>query len=149
MSSSARKHTVPAIAPHGASDVHGGLLDTAEPYAGQGVRVPDEVMFGARPRDGFVPTPQGEIGRSIGVNLAAQSDPMRLRNRELLIELSTVVGHEGDDFQNPYAWTATGVLVYPSEHSTELATGIGGYGLGQTPADVALNVRSTAHALLV
>lgn len=132
-------------APHAA---HGGLLDTAEPYAGQGVRIPDESMFGAKPRDGWDGAQDAKI-RSIAVVEPMCSYPLREQNREYLYELGTVVGREGYDWQNPYVWASRGVLAYPNENSSELETGIGGVGLGQTPADVLANVRSTSHALLV
>ena len=42
--------------------------------------------------------------------------PLQQENEVLLVELSTVVGHEGTDWQNPYAWQARGVLAYPSPY---------------------------------
>lgn len=127
---------------------HGGLLDTAEPYGGQGVRVPEEIMFGALPRNGWDGAQDAKI-RTIAVVEPLATDPLRERNREYLYEMGTVMGHEGFDWQNPYVWASRGVLAYPNENSSGMETGVGGVGLGQTPADVLMNVRSTSHALLV
>lgn len=128
--------------------VHGGLLDTAEAYQGQLVVTPEESMFGAQSRQGWTPTPQDIISRGVRMNLGAQTDARAKDNREYLYELSEIVGHEGEDFQNPYAWTAPGVLQIPNAESG-LAQGIGGVRLGQTPDEVALNVAHSANIMQV
>jgi hypothetical protein len=127
---------------------YGGLLDMPEPYQGQLVVTPEERMFGAQAREGWIPTPQGAIGRGVGMNLGAQTDSRAVENREYLVELGTVVGHEGEDFQNPYAWTAPGILQIPNAESG-LAEGIGGVRLGQTPDEVALNIAHSGNVLQV
>ena len=72
-------------------------------------------------------------------------------NEVLLIELSTVYGHEGFDFQNPYAWQSTGVLAYPSA----LVPAPGGlqpnFGIdgAMTPAEVQQNIVASSHILEV
>ena len=72
--------------------------------------------------------------------------PLEGENRTLLIEMGTAMGHEGSDWQNPYAWAARGVLVYPNPASTGLSPA---YGVNDSPdpASVALNVRATAGML--
>lgn len=127
--------------------VHGGLLDTSEPYAGQAVAIPEEVMFGALPRRAWAGDQDAKL-RSPAVVDQSRNDPMHGPNRELLVELGTIVGREGYDYQNPYAWTATGVLAYPNAESG-ISSGIGGVGLGQTVKEIELNVRATAGVLQV
>lgn len=138
----------PGSAPDIDYGVHGGLLDTAEPYQGQLVTTPEEPMFGAQSRRGWIATPQDTIARGVGMNLGAQTDARAKENREYLVELGTIVGHEGEDFQNPYAWTAPGVLQIPNAESG-LAEGIGGVRLGQTPDEVAMNVAHSANIMQV
>lgn len=75
--------------------------------------------------------------------------PLERQNQELLIERGEVYGHEGYDWQNPYAWAARGVLVYPNPASSGLEQNIGGANLSPDPAGVALNVRATAGVLEV
>lgn len=43
--------------------------------------------------------------------------PLERENETLLLELSTVYGHEGTDWQNPYAWQSRGILAYPSPYT--------------------------------
>lgn len=77
--------------------------------------------------------------------------PLERSNETLLIELGTVYGQEGDDFQNPYAWTARGVLDYPQP----LVPAPGGlqpnFGVdgAMTPNEVQLNVLASSHILEV
>lgn len=78
-------------------------------------------------------------------------DPLQQSNQVLLIERGEVYGHEGTDFQNPYAWQARGVLTYPQP----LVPAPGGlqpnFGVdgAMTSAEVQQNVISSAHILEV
>lgn len=66
-----------------------------------------------------------------------------------LFQLDLVVGHEASDYQNPYAFAATGVLDYPSPFGTSLAPGTYGLGDGgQAEADVAINIRATQNVIM-
>lgn len=77
--------------------------------------------------------------------------PLQQSNEVLLVELGSVYGHEGNDFQNPYAWQARGILAYPSP----LVPGPGGlqpnFGVdgAMTSAEVQQNVIASSHILEV
>jgi hypothetical protein len=82
------------------------------------------------------------------VDPSRYGDPLQEMNRDYLYELGTVYGQEGTDWQNPNAWQGTGVLVFPSEHTSGLRPTFGVDG-GQSPADIALNVQTTRHLAVI
>lgn len=75
--------------------------------------------------------------------------PLERLNQSEAINRDEHYGQEGWDWQNPYAWAARGVLVYPNPASTGLAPNIGAVDASPDPALVALNVRATAGVLEV
>lgn len=77
--------------------------------------------------------------------------PLEHANETLLIELGAVYGQEGNDFQNPYAWQARGVLAYPQPlvpppGGLQPNFGVDG---AMTQAEVQQNVISSSHILEV
>jgi hypothetical protein len=124
-----------------------GLLELDTPYAGQGLDVPPETMFGALPTPAFDGRADVRL-RTVAMTDPAKSYPLGRSNRELLLELSRVVGHEADDWQNPYAFASTGLLAYPSTHSPGIDPA---YGVGQAQRqnEVAANITATRGVLAV
>jgi hypothetical protein len=65
-----------------------------------------------------------------------------------LFQLDQVVGHEAEDYQNPYAFMAGGVLGYPSPFGSQLDPRYGLGGDGTAEADVATNIQATKNAIM-
>ena len=66
----------------------------------------------------------------------------------LLVEMGTVVGEEGTDYQNPYVWQGTGVLQFPTVRAPGLVPAYG-VDAGQNYSDLLLNVQATQHLAIV
>lgn len=69
-------------------------------------------------------------------------------NQTLLIELGTVYGREGYDYQNPYVWQGRGIFNYPDPRVPYL-TPHWGIGAAQTPAEIQANIQATSGLLEV
>lgn len=111
------------------------------------VRNSDAVMFPAT-RGPWNMEADGSIRNAHAVDPGRYGNSSRETDGEL-IELSTVVGHEADDYQNPYAFASTGVLAYPSPFGTQLAPHTYGLGdSGQAERDVAINIQATQNAIV-
>lgn len=67
---------------------------------------------------------------------------------DYLVELGTVYGEEGSDYQNPYVWQGRGVLAFPTVRDPGLAANYG-VDLGQNYADLLLNVQATQHVAII
>lgn len=66
------------------------------------------------------------------------------RAPDYLVELGTVYGEEGTDYQNPYVWQGRGVLAFPTLRDPGLVPAYG-VDLGQNYSDLLLNVQATQH----
>lgn len=126
-------------------------LDLGGPYPGQGVPIPEMEMFGAAPTPFFDGRSDSTI-RSPRVVDQMRAYPLQEENRELLYELSTVVGMEGGDSQNPYVWASRGVLQLAGEQPG-IASGLNANSYGDRRAvhvdEVAMNAQATAGILEV
>lgn len=77
--------------------------------------------------------------------------PLQRENETLLLELSTVYGHEGTDWQNPYAWQARGILAYPSPYASPPGGLQPNYAVdaAMTPQQIQMNVQAGSGILEV
>lgn len=90
-----------------------------------------------------------EIRSTHVVDPARFGYPLERSNETLLIELGSVYGREGSDFQNPYAWAARGVLAYPNPMvptpgGLQPTFAVDG---AMTSQEVQANVQATSHIL--
>lgn len=126
-------------------------LDLGGPYPGQGVPIPEMEMFGAAPTPYFDGRADATI-RTTRVVDQMRAYPLQEENRELLYELSNVVGHEGGDSQNPYVWASRGVLQLAGQQAG-IGSGLVNTGYGIRMADtidnVAMNAQATAGIMEV
>lgn len=77
-----------------------------------------------------------------------QTYPLGPENRVELVEMGTVMGKEGSEYQNPNVWQGRGVLAYPSLHSPGLEPAYG-VGVAADYTDVVLNVQATQHLAVI
>lgn len=120
-----------------------GILDFGqEAIPGDGVGIPEEIMFGAAPTL-LAFGAQDTAIRGVRVTDQMRAYPLQKQNREYLYEMGTIMGHVAFDTQNPYVWASKGVLAYDvnGPNSKLFAS----YGIASdTAKNVALNAQATA-----